>query len=413
MTTRRPTKSKVTRNPLLWILISAVLVTAVWSIIILPRMSLPGDGPPFPAFAYVDFRDTGWLPTTDFLDGNVPWDISTYLARHPGAQEFLLYLPLYFPVMMLLVQLPYPVAAVIWLAVIAGALVILVWLGMRWANLDNELRFLPVASLAISILPVLNQGLRAGQLATVCALGAIVAITQPPRLASGGLALAMIKPPVGVPLLLALLVLKKFRVLAYGLAVATLMCAPFAVMTVSRLRGLHATGGVVSRSLNYAGQSPYGGTGAAHSTRVDVIGALGRIDMFLTPVGNAALIVMTIILAFLSVAITHRRFGPRHPAFLAAFAASMVAVAPNELYAYAVAIPAVVGATVGALTSTQRGWHAVLAGCLVVPFLHVHRISGQLHLTATEVLNFASISLASFVSLAWAMTVCRQEHADA
>lgn len=380
-------RSHQTRRTL-WLLATGVGLGALWAAVIIPRMSQPWEGPPFPAFAFVDFRDTVWHPIGDLVDGQVPYDVATYLQRHPQAQEFLLYLPSYFFVVAPLLALPYPVAVALWTVVLATCVT---WLARRCLDLAapgllaRRPALLVPAAMLFSLTPVINQPLRSGQLAIPCAVGAVVAITSTrPWAITAGTCVALVKPPVGLSLLLVLFCLSRIRPALRAVAISALLSLPVGIVVLDRLGGLGRAAEVALASVRFAGTSPYGGTGASASTRVDVIGVLGRIGVFPPTWVAAVLVLATLVVAAAVLLIAARRFPLHHPAVLAAATCTLVLVVPNELYgvipmavAAAVAIAAAVAARSAGLPMLRP---ALLASLLTVPFLNVHRWHDLIHL---------------------------------
>lgn len=422
------------------------LCTLVWCLVVIPRtgpLESPPQGRPF---AFADFRDTVWLPIRDLLSGGVPYDVQNYLERYPWAQEFLLYVPHYFLLAWPLALLPFDVAATIWMAFLIGCVVMLVAVGVRsaaavWAGgvawLERAPWLVPLGTLALTFTPVVNQPLRSGQWAIPCALGAVLALTSPSmRWQVAGVMLAMVKPPVALPLLVLLVARKAWRPALAGVALTGLAALPIGVIVLVRLGGLGKGLDVFANNFSYGYTSPVGGTSGDRvaSTRVDITGSLWRAGVDITPTLTAVLAGTLLVVAVAAAVVALHRFGAMHPATLVANGVAIACAVPNELYATMVLVPAVVAASLGVLglllpsadrapaaehapgadiESTESAesaggrlsptWSLALLIPTLVPFVNVHRIHVDLGIpqAVSGVSNVVFLCVALAVCVAW------------
>ena len=385
----RAAKNRATGNRAVtaWTLLAWALLTTLWCSLILPRMVGPTQPPPFQDFSLVDFRDTVWIPARDFAAGGVPYDVHAYLGRHPYAQEFLLYTPHYFWLTWPLALLPLTPAAGLWIAgVTAAAVVTLVRVCLD--------RFVPalaarpwlvlLAAVVVSLSPPVSQAMRSGNWAIPCGLGVGLALLgRTRRTVVFGVLLALVKPPVALPLIVILLVQRRWRPVLTGLGIAAVASLPVGIVVLTRLGGIGPTVRVLLENASYAGSSPFGGAGADKSTRVDPVGALARAGIMLPDPWVTAVSAVALLGTVLLVWLTWRAFGPYHPVFLAAAGCCLLLGTPNELYAAISLVPALVASLAWAARSVRDGgpdrwWAVAVAGLILLPFVNVHRLHSLL-----------------------------------
>ncbi|MEY2571290.1 MAG: hypothetical protein QOE63_1640, partial [Acidimicrobiaceae bacterium] len=154
-----------------------------------------------------DYRDTGYLAGRDVRDGENPYDHVAFVQRHPTSHELDLYGPQWFLVQVPLSLLSFVAAKVVWVALLlVGALLL--------AHFARQLARRPRDVWADLLLAGLILGSAAGKNAIFLgqpvmwyALAVVVVLAagdKRPWLGGAALAVAMVKPQVGV--LLALLI---------------------------------------------------------------------------------------------------------------------------------------------------------------------------------------------------------------
>lgn len=398
------------------VILSWSVLTLAWIFLVVPRMNAPSEPALGQTFSFADFRDTVWQPVRDLLSGGVPYDVVPYLRSHPGAQEFLLYVPHYFWVVWPLALVPLKVGAALWIPVLTASVGLLIWLGVRQVGHTLPVLVLLPLSLFIASTPVVNQPLRSGQLAILCALGAAAALSPwlEGRWRVAGAAVALIKPPVGVPLVILLILRRDFRTLFQAGLLVLVLSLPILTLMAVRLGGLGQLADVLLINARYGYSSPVGGTASERgsSTRVDLAGGLWRAGLDLSTVQTATVALLALSTAVITWTVAHSRFGDRHPATLAAAGLVMVVGVPNELYGAVVLVPILVTLLILVGSTAYATWHAraplpwwPLVVCLLlsVPFVNVHRVHHVLGIPASVsgCLNASSMMICVLMVLCW------------
>ncbi len=412
---RMPPRIPARRSLLVYALPGAVLVLYA---VLLVRTGMTVDRPPpWPRWSFVDFRDTIWVPSRDLFAGHDPYDLPSYLARHPNSQEFSLYAPGLLLAAAPLAALPWPVAMVVWGALLTGAFWLLAKRSAVIAGRAGAAVWVAVPLAFLLLSPVGNQSASAGQYAVIAAAACVVALsTRSPWVGAAATALALVKPQVGLPLLVLLVLQRRLRVALAAIGLAAAVSAPAVVQLVRRAGGVGAWAGVLAENLELSAASPVTAGGRVGSTRVDVVGTLQRIG--LDPAAPTVAVI-TVSVAVLVVALatpTWRTLGAAADdpsaavAWWSAAAAVLLLWTPSELYAALVAFPAVVLAASAVLTDgagTPRHWAAVLPGLLLaVPFLHVHRLDAAIGLQRPgQVVNCLAIVAAAIAAFLLARRV--------
>lgn len=209
-----------------------------------------GVGEPWGLYSFVDFRDTITTPVGDLLAGHNPYDIPAYEQRHPGHQQFNLYLPHHFVVFGWLGLLPSAVGIVMMTALTTAALVWLAREGFRLAlpwwqagTLGSGPR---AAALAWTVVLVMSRppgvvGIRGGQIAVLLSAAAWFALSRTQRWpVAAAIALTCIKPQVGLALIVALVGLRRTADVVRGVMLAAAMSIPVALWAAVNAGGLGA-----------------------------------------------------------------------------------------------------------------------------------------------------------------------------
>ncbi|GAA1389943.1 hypothetical protein GCM10009599_05600 [Luteococcus peritonei] len=327
-----------------------VVVWLALSVLAWRNVVLPDEPLAFGPFTMVDFRDSVWIPLDDFVHGGIPWDRPGFTARHRGVQFFPLYVPTYWYATVWLLLLPYRVAAVLWTGILVASLVWLwhtslsLFLGRAYRRRPWLVAALTLASLALR--PV-QTALSQGNWALLCGAGAVAALLPALRRepegrtrwsAVLGLLLALVKPPVGLPLLVALVLLRRRREAAWGLGLSVLLSVPVCLVVWHRAGSFGSAWRMLVRTVSDGDGAT---AGDPHFTRMDVLATLARVPA-LDQALPLALGALTVVLLTLGVAaLLWRRHGST-ALVLSGLALGIVLPTPNLHYALVVVLPLLV-----------------------------------------------------------------------
>lgn len=247
-----------------------------------------------------DFRDAVWLPGRFLLDGGNPYDVEAYLAAHPWAQEFNLYAPVWLVLAAGFGALPFQAAAGAYLVlggVLAVAFLVValrraapgmlsagVPLGLLWFTLWSPARYAlqnggTFAVFAGCVLALLAIAQGAG--ARLPGRAAALPGRAPGRwTAAAGVALALLKPQFGLPLVVLALAVRRWDVVWRGCVVLGVASLPVVVRCSAAAGGFGAFLGSVRGNLAYS-SSPDSPTGLASpfNGRIDLLGLAARLGM--------------------------------------------------------------------------------------------------------------------------------------
>jgi len=376
----------------------AVLVLAASLLLHVRNAAGPQQPPPFGLFHFADFRDTVWLPARDLLAGNDPYDLRAYLRRNPGAQEFPLYAPGVLVLGVLVAWLPLWAAMALWWVVLVASLAVVGRVALRWARLPVGAAPVALVVALVVLTPPGRQALSAGQVAIPAAAACLVALGSDRRwAAAAAVAVALVKPQVGIPLLGVLLVLGRWRAARDGTALAVLVSLPVAVLLAVRAGGPVAWVRTLVDNLGLSFSSPATSASRSGSTRIDVAGLLSRLGVGLSSTVTLALTLVVLAALLVVLAVVARRHRTTPAVAACTVAGALVLAAPTELYAYVVTVPAVV-AGLARLTATGADRRLGLPGlALLVPFVHLATVDELLGLPDLAVLNTAAVVVGSVV----------------
>jgi hypothetical protein len=354
--------------------------------LLLTDPTLPGMPWQQATSSLMDYRDLIWVPGRYLLEGGNPYDPDLYLAAHPWAQEFDPYAPAWLLVALVFAPFPYLVSAALYqIATTALAVVLLrvvaVWTMPRWADLA-----VPAGLLWLNLWYPGRGSLAAGS-SLVAVLGVALVLRavagEHPAPASRswsvggaiGIALALVKPQFGIPVMLLAVAGGRWRDVwrgVLGLAIASL---PVAIVCSIAAGGPLAFVGSVLRDLEHA-SSPDAPTGlrSPFQDRIDIVGLLARHGLTEPPAVLSVGVPLLMVLAGVFVVMRTK------DRFIVSVAVSGVALLGFVHFPYdlvVMVIPFVAGlACVGSARSGWWSWGA-LAGCLLV-VAHVHRVSAFL-----------------------------------
>jgi hypothetical protein len=180
-------------------------------------------------WAMFDFRASVYYPAVAFLNGDNPYDHEQFLAHYPMEGAF----PVY-PPAILLVHLPFGLmsyahaVAAFYLYTIALTVVV-AFMAVRMNGLpESAALVLTVASVMILSRPG-HMNLLLGQDTLLYIIGTYLAIDcaeTSPGWSGLGVSLAFLKPTLGFPLVLLMLVQKRFRAILHATGIGALMNLP-------------------------------------------------------------------------------------------------------------------------------------------------------------------------------------------
>jgi hypothetical protein len=231
-----------------------------------------------------DFRLNVWYPGRALFQGRDPYDIASferYYGVHVREAFSNGWFPLYGPVHLWLAAFfalfPASLASALWFVLNICGLGIIALVVAR--VLDRRLggpAFLAIAGLLVLTRPG-RANLEIGQAAIVYTLFTYVAWSQVrrrPWLSAVALALALGKPPFGLPLLALFLAMGVWRVVVRGLLLFVVVSAPMVAWLSVNAGSPAALFHAVVHNLRYTDQNPLDATGSAG--RIDALSLAAR-----------------------------------------------------------------------------------------------------------------------------------------
>jgi len=264
-----------------WPILAGLLFLAAVAITtarIVRNLDVPGR-PHEEMYAFQDFRDAFYYPSRALIDGVNPYDPVTYQARYPVARPTSPYAPHSLLLHLPFSLLPYRTAQ---FAYYALNLLLVLYLA-RACLVAARGRAGAVAVLTLATIVLLSrpthQTLFLGQITCIVVLGVSLALLEEERrpwLAAAGVALACMKPTYGVPLVVALLFLGRYRTTVRGVLLATAASLP-ALPFLAR-----SAGGVVPLFSSVIGSytimdSDHSVNTATSTIRLDAVAMLERL----------------------------------------------------------------------------------------------------------------------------------------
>lgn len=329
---------------------TAAVPAAIWLVlwisflfVVLPRAA-PTDA--YGGMFGFDFRDTMWLPIRDFLHGNLPWDYAGYSQRYPFAQVYPLYTPSYWWPALVFQALPYRTGLTLWIGACTGSLVFLVsWAARRLGGATGWRSWFLVLT-AVGFLAFARagrSGLITGNWAIPCAAAAAVALSG--RVRGWRLVLclmvAMVKPQVGIALLVVCLVRRQWRPVLLTLAATTALCLPITVVAAIRAGGIaHLI--ALGVELVRIGTGPGTGPGLANSTQIDLTGTMQHLLPDLGMPWTAILLLLAASVTLVGYARAWRTTGAASAEAMVLGGLAVAIVLPNLIYAVTVVVPGLV-----------------------------------------------------------------------
>lgn len=239
-----------------WSVATAMGLWLVLGTLVAVRATGPDDVISFHPFSLVDFRDSVWLPVLHFMDGGIPWDRPSFTGTYPEVQFYPLYVPSYWWLTAPLLLLPYRAAAVLWTGLLVACLVWMVHRSLTLWFEDTLSRFpwlVAAVTAATLVLRPVQTSLSQGNWALLCAAGTMLALVGNHGLPGRclgierwispvvlGTCVAIVKPNVGLPLLLALALTGRAREACRALGLTTLLGLPIGLIIAQRAGGSSA-----------------------------------------------------------------------------------------------------------------------------------------------------------------------------
>jgi hypothetical protein len=227
-----------------------------------------------------DFRDTIWAPGHWLLAGGNPYDPAPYLAANPGSQEFDPYAPAWLLLSAALAPLPFTAAAAAYLVLGAVLAVVLIRLLLRWADPRLLALGTPIGLIWLELWSPGRYSLQNGGTLLIFIGWVLVMRALVRRQASWGalgLALVLLKPQFGLPLIVVLLAAGRWRTAVNGLLLLAAASVPALTICVIAAGGPVGFLESIGRLLSYA-TSADAATGllSPFNDRIDLLGLFGR-----------------------------------------------------------------------------------------------------------------------------------------
>jgi hypothetical protein len=387
----------------------------------------------------IDFRDTIWGPGRYLLDGGNPYDHNAYLAANSGAQEFDPYAPAWLLLAVAIGALPFDAAAAVYLvlgaviAVVLGRTVVAwgapgllrvgvplvliylcVWGPGKYA-LQNGGTLLVVLGWVLVVRDVVEHASasrwvepRRGEADDPIRVRSVIPSGTWP--AAVGLALSLLKPQFGLPLIVIALAVGRWAVIWRGAVVLLAASTPVIVACSVAAGGFNQFVGSILQLTGYAA-SPSAQTGLSSTgnSRADLLGMLAR----LTGTAPPAWVQVVVPLAVLAAAIlVVRRTRGALTIIMGVAAATLLAVVHQYYDSIILVAPAVVTFHV-LLTRRPIARVELIVGLLgLIPLLKLYQVaqfvapgSGNV---GAEFPTTAAVTAALAVSAVAALTVRRQ-----
>ena len=176
-----------------------------------------------------DFRDGLYYAVVAVLEGANPYDAPRYMSRYPVEQAYSPYMPGFLLLHLPLALLRFESAQVVYFLTMVVLATTLVTLSLRIAAVRiDAARCLALSSFLLLSRPG-SWSLGLGQFSLQFAIGTVVALAyaqRRPAVAAAGLAVALLKPTYGAPLVILLAATERWRVLAGGMLSAAARSVP-------------------------------------------------------------------------------------------------------------------------------------------------------------------------------------------
>lgn len=259
---------------------SVLFVLAVFVVLLRPAFTSP-DGLHEVTRTMGDFYWNVYYPARAVLDGGNPYDESWYLATYPVERPFPPYRP-----GSLLIHLPFALlgdhsAALAYGVYSLVLVVLLAYLALLCNDAERPSWRVAVVAILIVLSRPGRQHLILGQPALEFILGSYVALTyarRAPTVGGAGLALSLLKPTFGVPLLVLMLACNDWRAVVRGLGLSAAVSAPVIILLATRVTSLSVLGQQLLHAVRTSQANPADlvVNAATSSLRVDLSSLLSR-----------------------------------------------------------------------------------------------------------------------------------------
>ena len=247
-----------------------LLVLALSTVRLIDTLADPGsdDG------GFADFRDAIHTPVVALLDGVDPYDVDAYRAYDPDiGQAFPVYSPHHLLLSLPLGVLPRTAAGALWWAINVAVLLVLSAFVVRRVRPEWGMAGMYGVATATLLSNPGRFNFLTGQATLPLVLGVYGAFASSNRwLAGGGTALALIKPQLGIPVLVLLVACGRWRTALDGAWMATVASLPI-VIALSISEGSF---GNLVRAIRDNLDTSLSGDEAFSSYRIDLLGMIGR-----------------------------------------------------------------------------------------------------------------------------------------
>ena len=367
----------------------------------LSTLTYPGT-PQRMAGSMIDFRDTIWGPGRYLLNGGNPYDHAAYLAANPGAQEFDPYAPAWLLFAVPHAALPFTVAAAVYLALGLVLAVVLLrtvcaWAAPRLLRIGVPALLLYMCAWAPGQYSLQNSG------ALLVALGWVLVVRDvlehapvaravgrprgdgddPVRVravapsgtwsAAFGLALALLKPQFGLPLIVVTLSVGRWAVVWRGAVVLMAASVPAIVACSVNAGGVDRFLGSIVELVGYASSpSAQTGLGSADNSRSDLLGMLAR----LTGAAPAAWLGIVVPIAVLAATVLVVRRAREPLTIVTSVAAGTLLPVVHQSYDDIILVaPAVVALDMLIIRQPLPPVETIVGLLGLVPMLKLHRLA--------------------------------------
>lgn len=244
----------------------------------LHHLNVPGD-PAEERWVYQDFRDAVYYPVVALLDGHNPYDPKAYVENYPVGSWFPLYSPLTLLFHLPLGLLPFELAELAYFLFNLALLFVLVLLTFRFCGVQPSIpRLFGFVALLLFSRPGHWNALL-GQVTLLVVLGVYMALFWSrihPWLAGAGVAITMLKPTYGLPLLVLMICRSDWAAARAGIGLSALLGAGVLAVLIRVAGGVGAF--VSSIEANLSTFEAHGTVQAWSSPfRVDAIALLSRL----------------------------------------------------------------------------------------------------------------------------------------
>ncbi len=371
---------------------------------------------PYENVVMTDFRDTVMLPWRMIQAGFNPYDLAAHDAMFPDSQEFNPYAPWWLSAMQPIARLGWDHATLFYSIALAVATSLAAfaagwWLSRRagqWGGLD-----LPPAMTGVLLVNLAwiwrptSVGMGLGNVGAFAALCAATTLLAPGTWwGAVFLALAWVKPQYGIPLVVALVVFRRWRVAVAGTALAGVASLPM-IVKLSDLAG-----GLVPLLRSVLDQT------AKVEARAGGGALEGRMDMglwFALTGGSSSVAMLggvVLVAAVARLAMRVREAGRPGGALLVATLTLLVAF-PHQHYDLPVVMPALVWAGIEHVQSVRRRadhWASLLVGTGVL-LLFVGLFPGGLAMDGATFSRIQAVlvQIAALLAIGWALQSFREK----